>query len=65
MRRMGGAMMSEKETGLSNTESAIKQLYVGIGASAGGLEALRSLVAALPTESNMCYIIAQKTGGKQ
>ena len=59
MRRMGGAMMSEKETTLTSTESVMKQLYVGIGASAGGLEALRSLVAALPTESNMCYIIAQ------
>lgn len=42
-----------------DAEPNIKQLFVGIGASAGGLEALRSLVAALPTDSNMSYIIAQ------
>lgn len=42
-----------------DAEPSIKQLFVGIGASAGGLEALRSLVAALPTDSNMSYIIAQ------
>lgn len=52
-------MMNELEAGLANTDTVVKQLYVGIGASAGGLEALRSLVAALPTDSNMCYIIAQ------
>lgn len=51
--------MNELEAGLANTDTVVKQLYVGIGASAGGLEALRSLVAALPTDSNMCYIIAQ------
>lgn len=33
--------------------------YVGIGASAGGLEALRPFVAALPTRANMTYLIAQ------
>ena len=32
---------------------------VGIGASAGGLEALRALVAKLPLESCMGYVIAQ------
>ncbi|NVO14818.1 MAG: PAS domain S-box protein [Rhodoplanes sp.] len=35
-------------------------LYVvGIGASAGGLEALRPFVAALPTSSNLCFVVAQ------
>jgi two-component system CheB/CheR fusion protein len=35
-------------------------LYVvGIGASAGGLESLRPLVANLPTDSNLCFVIAQ------
>ena len=33
--------------------------YVGIGASAGGLEALRPFVASLPVEANMTYIVAQ------
>jgi two-component system CheB/CheR fusion protein len=32
---------------------------VGIGASAGGLEALRPLVAALPDSSNLCFVIIQ------
>ncbi|WP_370676977.1 EAL domain-containing protein [Pleomorphomonas sp. PLEO] len=33
--------------------------YVGIGASAGGLEALRPFVANLPPQADMTYIIAQ------
>ncbi|MEI6733349.1 MAG: EAL domain-containing protein [Comamonadaceae bacterium] len=33
--------------------------YVGIGASAGGLEALRPFVANLPQHANMTYILAQ------
>ncbi|MDP1524580.1 MAG: EAL domain-containing protein [Rhodocyclaceae bacterium] len=33
--------------------------YVGIGASAGGLEALRPFVANLPAHANMTYIVAQ------
>ncbi|MBI3444497.1 MAG: hypothetical protein HY055_03855, partial [Magnetospirillum sp.] len=34
-------------------------LVVGIGASAGGLEALRPFVAALPAEAGMAYVIIQ------
>jgi two-component system CheB/CheR fusion protein len=34
-------------------------VIVGIGASAGGLEALRQLVAQLPDESRFTYIVAQ------
>jgi len=33
--------------------------YVGIGASAGGLEALRPFVANLPNHASMTYIVAQ------
>ena len=32
---------------------------VGIGASAGGLEALQSLVSAIPSDSGFCYVIVQ------
>lgn len=32
---------------------------VGIGASAGGLEALKVLISALPASGNMCYVVAQ------
>ncbi len=32
---------------------------VGIGASAGGLEALRELLESLPDSSDFCYVIAQ------
>jgi two-component system CheB/CheR fusion protein len=34
-------------------------VVVGIGASAGGLEALRGLLSGLPTDANIAYVIAQ------
>lgn len=34
-------------------------VIVGIGASAGGLEALRGLLVGLPTDANIAYVIAQ------
>lgn len=40
-------------------DSGTDLIVVGIGASAGGLEALRVLVAGLPLKSNIAYIIAQ------
>ncbi len=44
----------------SQDESEAQPLYyVGIGASAGGLEALRPFVANLPESANMTYIVAQ------
>ncbi len=36
-----------------------RMIYVGIGASAGGLEALRRLAASLPRSPRMTYIVAQ------
>lgn len=41
------------------TDPAEALIVVGIGASAGGLEALRSLVGSLPKNARMAYIIAQ------
>ena len=42
------------------SESANPELYiVGIGASAGGLEALRAVLPNLPTRSIMAYVIVQ------
>lgn len=34
-------------------------IYIGIGASAGGLEALQNLVDHIPTDTNFAYIVAQ------
>ena len=34
-------------------------IYIGIGASAGGLEALTNLVAHIPPKTNFAYIVAQ------
>lgn len=34
-------------------------IIVGIGASAGGLEALKVLISALPASDNVCYVVAQ------
>lgn len=34
-------------------------IVVGIGASAGGLEALQLLVSTLPKSSGLCYVLAQ------
>lgn len=42
-----------------NSQSEDDLVIVGIGASAGGLEALRGLLAGLPTDANIAYVIAQ------
>lgn len=44
---------------LPKNGTAKRLYYVGIGASAGGLEALRPFVASLPRHANMTYIVAQ------
>ena len=41
------------------TQAQKDLVMVGIGASAGGLEALQSLVATLPPSSGMSFILAQ------
>ena len=41
------------------SEGRAPVILVGIGSSAGGLEALKELVASLPTEQNLSYVIAQ------
>jgi len=40
-------------------------IYVGIGASAGGLKALEKLVASLPADSDYIYFIAQHLDSKK
>jgi two-component system, chemotaxis family, CheB/CheR fusion protein len=53
-----GSSKSEPETGV-DVAADTPLYYVGIGASAGGLEALRPFVAGLPAHANMTYIVAQ------
>ena len=45
-----------KESILSKPDSI---RVIGVGASAGGLEALKSLVSNLPANLNACYVVAQ------
>lgn len=40
-------------------DEAAPMIIVGIGASAGGLEALKMLISALPASENICYVVAQ------
>ncbi len=40
-------------------EAASGLVWVGVGASAGGLEALRTLISTLPVDANAAYIIVQ------
>src|SRR5664279_1246223 len=39
--------------------TALRPYLVGIGASAGGLEALSALIAALPTDLGISYVVLQ------
>ncbi|NYG32550.1 EAL domain-containing protein [Sphaerotilus montanus] len=50
--------METRQTTLSNSAGAVPKL-VGIGASAGGLESLRNLLAALPADQGLCYVVLQ------
>jgi two-component system CheB/CheR fusion protein len=52
-----GKKTPDVDKGEAGSESSL--FYVGIGASAGGLEALRPFVAGLPAHANMTYIVAQ------
>ncbi|MBF0248179.1 MAG: PAS domain-containing protein [Alphaproteobacteria bacterium] len=51
------AKRPKKHTRLQDAETGF--ILVGIGASAGGLEALRLFVAELPLKANMVYVVAQ------
>lgn len=54
------ASATKSASSKSNQPSKRDDIYVvGIGASAGGLEALRPFVANLPTSANLCFVIAQ------
>ena len=55
-------LSSEGVSGKQNKSSGAVNdnlYYVGIGASAGGLEALRPFVANLPQQADMTYVVAQ------
>ncbi len=43
----------------SSTKRGVPMRVVGIGASAGGLEAIRSILQALPASTGMAYIVVQ------
>ena len=63
-------MPNEGSESSSNSSQAVAvhpedgPVVVGIGASAGGLEALRPLVGNLPDTTNMCYVITQHMAPK-
>jgi two-component system CheB/CheR fusion protein len=42
-----------------STEFLLPTHYIGIGASAGGLEALQTLLQNLPTQTGACFVIVQ------
>ena len=44
---------------VKNPPASEALIIVGLGASAGGLEALRAFVAELPLHANMAYVVAQ------
>ncbi|CAA7613725.1 Putative methyltransferase CheR (fragment) [Magnetospirillum sp. LM-5] len=58
-RKTSAAGRASKSTASQNTPGEGSLYFVGIGASAGGLEALRPFVAGLPVKANMTYIVAQ------
>ena len=51
--------MSQKPQNSSKPPGADHFLIVGIGASAGGLEACRKLVAAVPADSGNAFVLIQ------
>ena len=44
---------------VDNLNSTVPSHYIGIGASAGGLEALQTMLQNLPTDTGACFIIVQ------
>jgi len=51
--------MSKKDTTGSEADSSIQFPVVGIGASAGGLEAVKQFLQAVPQKSGMAYVFVQ------
>ncbi|HEX8987605.1 MAG TPA: EAL domain-containing protein [Rhodocyclaceae bacterium] len=51
--------VSVEETEPSSTARSVRPYVVGIGASAGGLEALSALIAALPANLGISYVVLQ------
>lgn len=56
---------AELAEAVETTPSHYEAVYVGIGASAGGLEALKELTGNLAPNSGMCYVICQHMHPKQ
>lgn len=52
-------MNKDNDVAMNAKNESIKDYIVGIGASAGGLEALQKLLAALPSNTGFPYIIVQ------
>src|SRR5215831_276335 len=52
-KRNGGALPDEEKTSPSVVP------VVGVGASAGGLNALESLLPSIPTDSGLAYVVVQ------
>jgi two-component system CheB/CheR fusion protein len=57
--KSGSSKTAQDQETSADTSADTPLYYVGIGASAGGLEALRPFVAGLPAHANMTYIVAQ------
>lgn len=53
------AMHEAESSDSSSEQKTDEMIVVGIGASAGGLEALQNMVANLPVDLNAAYILAQ------
>lgn len=52
-------MSETTENEKSDSSSTLPSHYIGVGASAGGLEALQALLKNLPTDTGACFIIVQ------
>ncbi|MEO0443868.1 MAG: chemotaxis protein CheB, partial [Pseudomonadota bacterium] len=52
-------MPDQNEPTLTDLNLPLPSHYIGIGASAGGLEALQTLLQNLPTDTGACFIIVQ------
>ena len=59
VRRARQTRTASKAIRPSSPKSKDELYVVGIGASGGGLEALRPFVANLPTSANLCFVVAQ------